>query len=239
MRSLDILFWACLFLGGGYTLFTLLMGGFSHAIGHAAHLGDMLHVGHVPELLQHHQAGATHGGITAHESYSGHADGTQHHADAHQQAEAEGGRFNLFQYLNPLSVAGFLLGFGGAGIASGLLMPSLAGSVRVLSGVISGWGLWLVAYLIVTRMFGGAEGTSHNRREDLIGTRAKVSVSISGSNPGMVSYVVAGTRQSLRAVTEDDEPIPVGAEVRIRRITDGTACVMRIDAPDTTGSRIQ
>ncbi len=239
MHPLDILFWACLFFGGGYTLFTLLMGGFSHAIGHAAHLGDALHLQHVPELIQHHHAGPAHvspaghaGPVdAAHGSHSGH-----HHGESHQHAESEGGRFNLFQYLNPLSLAGFLLGFGGAGVVSGMLAPGLSGSVRVMAGGLCGWGLWLVAYLIVTRLFGRAEGTSHNRREDLIGTRAKVTVAISGAKPGMVSYVVGGTRQSLRAITEDDEPIPIGAEVRIRRISEGTAQVMWIDAPDATVS---
>jgi len=141
--------------------------------------------------------------------------------------------------MNPLSMAGFLLGFGGAGVVSGMLFPASAAGVRLLAGGVCGWGLWLVAYLIVTKMFGNAEGSSHNRRQDLIGIRARVSVPINGSRPGMVSYVVGGTRQSLRAITEDEEPIPVGAEVRIRRIADNTAWVALIDAPASIGLRIE
>jgi membrane protein implicated in regulation of membrane protease activity len=251
LHPLDILFWTCLFMGGGYTLFTLLMGGFSHAVGHAAHLGDALHLQHIPELIQHHGGvggHAGHAGNSAHAGPSGHAGESGHashahsahdHGNHHAQGEGESARFNLFQYMNPLSVAGFLLGFGGAGIASGLLFPALAHSIRLLIGGLSGWGLWLVAYLIVTRLFGGAEGSSHNLREDCIGIRARVNAPIDGIRPGMISYVVGGTRQSLRAVTEDDDPIPVGAEVRIRRISENTAHVMRIDAPEEVSLRIE
>jgi len=232
LHPLDILFWACLMLGGGYTLFTLLMGGFSHAVGHAAHIGDALHVPHIHDLVGHGHAGEAAGGHASHASQAGHVDSAHHHGDSHQQLESEGGRFNVFQYLNPMSVAGFLLGFGGGGIVSGLLFPGGSSGARLVSGALSGWALWLIAYLIATRLFGDAEGTSHNRREDVIGLRATVNAPISGLRPGMVSYVVGGTRQSLRAVTDDEESIPVGAQVRIRRITNNTANVMRIDSPD-------
>lgn len=238
MHPLDILFLTCLILGGGYTLFTLLMGGFSHALGHAAHLGEALHVPHLTDLVGHHAgpAAAGNGGAGAaghvnggsHAGHHGHHHGDSHH---HAEADVDGGRFNLFQYFNPLSIAGFLLGFGGIGFVSGLLAPNLAPTLRLMLGGVGGWSLWLIAYLIVTRLFGNAEGSSHNKREELIGVRAQVTAPISGSMPGMVSYVVAGTRQSLRAITEDEDPIPVGAAVRIRRIDNHTAYVMRIDAP--------
>lgn len=87
----------------------------------------------------------------------------------------------------------------------------------------------MIAYMIITRFFGASEGSSHNKREELVGTRAQVTALITGATPGMVTYVVGGSRQSLRAVTDDEEPIPVGATVRIRRIESHTARVIRID----------
>jgi membrane protein implicated in regulation of membrane protease activity len=139
----------------------------------------------------------------------------------------DGGGFNIFQYLNPMSVAGFLLGFGGTGVASRILGAN--SGAATMCGLAGGGGLWLIAYMVITRFFGASEGTSHNKREELVGSRAHVTAPIVGSTPGMVSYVVGGTRQSLRAVTDDEEPIPVGATVRIRRIESHTARVIRIE----------
>jgi membrane protein implicated in regulation of membrane protease activity len=230
MHPLDILFWSCLMLGGAYTLITLLMGGLSHA----HHVGDALHVsdlgGHHHADFGHVDAGHVHAGHV--DVHAGHAHGDAHHADHHADTSESGGRLNLLQYLNPMSVAGFLLGFGGVGIICRNL--GLPPPTSLVCGLAAGSGLWLMAYLLVTRMFGAAEGTSHNRREDLIGYRAQVTAPIAGQRPGMVAYTVAGSRQSLRAVTDDEEPIPNGAVVRIRRIEGSTAHVVRIDTQDNT-----
>src|SRR2546423_10739928 len=171
LHPLDILFWTCLMLGGAYTLVSLLMGGISHAAGHAGHIGDTLHI---PHILGHTHtghadvghAGSAHGGQGAHAGH-GHAHGhageeaSGRHLDIH--AHTEGGGFSVLQYLNPLSVAGFLLGFGGVGVASRILRAHPMASF--LYGCAGGSGMWLVAYLIIARFFGAAGGTSHNLRE--------------------------------------------------------------------------
>lgn len=140
-------------------------------------------------------------------------------------------------YLNPMAVAAFLLGFGGAGVLIGLLNPDVGAGLRLLFSAASGWSLWLVSYLIVTRVFGYAEGTSHNRQEQCIGLPANVTAPIVGSQPGMISYTVAGARQTLRAITEQDEPIPVGSVVRIRRISANTAIVTTVEQPASLSAR--
>lgn len=243
MHPLDIVFWACLMLGGAYTVVTLLMGGISHASGHVGHIGDTLHIPHVGDMLGHHHAGhigPAHGGHAhAGSGHATHADSAHHaaqlstdsqnqtsqHLEMHVHADGDG--FNIFQYLNPMSVAGFLLGFGGSGVASRMLGAHPAAAT--LYGLAGGGGMWLLAYLVIAKVFGASEGTSHNVREELIGTRAQVTSRIAGSQPGMVAYIVSGARQSLRAVSDDDDPIPVGAAVRIRRIESNTARVTRID----------
>src|SRR2546430_8529729 len=53
LHPIDILFWACLMLGGVYTVFNLLMGGLTHAAGHVSHVGHALHIPHVPDLAGH------------------------------------------------------------------------------------------------------------------------------------------------------------------------------------------
>jgi len=222
---LDILFWACLMLGGVYTLFTLVMGGVSDLAGHGHHVGDVGNVSHVPDLGEHH-AGDFATGNTAPDAAHGDASLSSDHS-VDQGAGDSHGHFNLFAYLNPMSVAGFLMGFGGLGVVSGMLHVPLP--ARLLYATAGGGGLWLVAYLLIVRMFGRAGGTSHHRREELVGLRAQVTAPIDGAKPGMVCYIVAGTRQSLPAITDDEEAIPIGATVRIRKIENNTACVMRID----------
>ena len=145
--------------------------------------------------------------------------------DVHSHGDGDG--FSLLQYVNPMSIAGFLFGFGGSGVMSRGLGAQPNTSLWFATA--GGFGLWMIACLTIIRMFAAAGGTSHNIREQLVGVRANVTAPIAGSTPGMVSYVVAGSRQSLRAITEDEEPIPVGATVRIRRIDNHTAQVMRID----------
>ena len=239
MHPLDILYWVCLALGGMYTIATVLMGGISHVAGHAGQIGDALHL---PQLGHHVHTGhvvpsADHAGHTGVPHDGGHT-GNGHvaqpqdgrtaggHMDVHLHPE-HGGGFSLLSYLNPMSVAGFLLGFGGAGVGARMLGVPIQASL-LYSGA-GGIGIYTGAYLILSKLFVNSQATSHNRRDQLVGIRAQVTAPIAGSLPGMVSYTIAGSRQSVSAVTEDEEPIPVGAVVRIRRIEGHRVQVMRID----------
>jgi membrane protein implicated in regulation of membrane protease activity len=229
MHPLDIFYVVSLLLGGGYTVVSMLMGGLSHAAHSISHVA---HTGHVPHLDI--------GGHGHHAGHIGHADGAGHHDMAHHGAHHDGdsggdsgdgddasGRPNLLAYFNPTLLSGFLLGCGAAGLMSRYLGVLPAASLPYAG--IGGLALWGSAFLIVSQMFGKAQGTSHNRRSDVVGLRGNVTAPIEGQRPGMVAFNVGGTRQQLRAVTEDEEPIPMGAEVRIRRVDEHTALVMRID----------
>ncbi len=229
MHPLDIVFWTCFLLGGVYTLFTLLAGGLSHGAGHVHPAGGHLHLPHAHLPHAHHagpHAQASHGGHAHHGGQSGQPRG---HARGGGQADSEGEpvHFNLLALLNPMSTAGFLVGFGACGIVSRMLGGHPLGSAVV--GLAGGSAMWVALYLLATRVFGAAEGTSHNRQEDVIGLRGQVTAPIDGLKPGMVAYTVAGARQTVRAICEDEEPIPTGAAVRIRKIENNTAHVMRID----------
>jgi hypothetical protein len=224
-------------LGGAYTVISLLLGFVSHGdgVGHDAAHGDMVgdagHFGHT-DVGAHTDAGfdhslhvdAAHGDASSHLDSSHHAD--LHHGDHgdHGDAASESGKFSLLQYFSPMSVAGFLLGFGGLGVISRML--GAGGLFSTLNGMAGGMGLWLIAYLIIVRVFAQSGGTSHTRREAIIGRQAQVTAPIMGSRPGMICYTIAGTRQTVRAITEEGQTIPVGASVRIRRIDASTAFVI-------------
>ena len=217
MHPLDILFVACLAFGGIYTLFTLVMGGL-HDIGGHADAGDI----------------ATHADSTFDASDFSHADAgvdmdlhAEAHGADHVDGAGEGSHFNILSYLAPMAVAGFLLGFGGVGTMCRML--GLATGPSVLAALSGGMGMWLGAYLFITKFVGASQASSHYRGDDLVGLRGTVMAPIEGSRPGMVAFNVAGRRQQLRAVTEEEEPIPMGANVRIRIIKDNVARVVRLD----------
>ena len=223
MHPLDILFWTCLMLGGGFMVATLLMGGLSHAAGHFGHAVHSAHL-HLPHNGVSHGHAVSHGDVG--HAHNGHAQHGGHHGSGAEVEEGTGG-FSILQYINPTFLAAFFFGFGSIGLISRWMSFPPANSAIVAAA--GGLALYVLAYLFVLKVFVGSEATSHNRREELIGVRANVTAPIAGEQPGMISYVVGGSRQSIRAITEDEEAIPTGSAVRIRKIDENTAVVMRLD----------
>src|SRR5687767_4167663 len=193
------------------------MGGLSDVAGHL-HLGDA--GAHAGDLGAHGGGDASiamsadHGDLGVDHGHGANGDAGHHH-------------FSLLTFLSPLQVASFFFGFGALGVLTRIQKMALIPSAGYAA--IGGLLTWAAAYLILTQMFGKSQGTSHSRREEMIGLRAQVIAPIAGERPGMVAYTVAGTRQSLPAITEDEEPIPMGATVRIRKVRGNTASVVRID----------
>ena len=213
MHPLDILFVTSLALGGIYTLFTLVMGGLHDVGGHSGDAGDATI--------------STDSGF--HTSDGSHIDGADLdlHAEAHGADHADCGHFSILSYLAPMAVAGFLLGFGGIGTM--LRSLGMAPSPSVLAALSGGMAMWLGAYLFITKFVGASQASSHYRRDELVGLRGKVTAPIEGAKPGMVAFNVAGRRQQLRAVTQEEQAIPMGANVRIRIVKDNVAQVVRLD----------
>lgn len=241
MHPLDIFFWACLMLGAVYTFASLLMGGFSHLMGDTGDLADVSGAAHGADAghAGHMDAGQACGHVDP-STFAGHVDGghapvghaSDGHIDGHDQGDhgdlRDGvARFNILSYLSPIAVSGFLLGFGGVGVFARLVGSSHLVSVPLAAA--SGAALYYGCYWLSHCMFGRSQGTSHSRREDVIGLRARVVAPIDGRQPGMVSYTIGGSRQSLPAVTDDEKPIPMGATVRIQRVEEHKVSVMRLD----------
>lgn len=92
--------------------------------------------------------------------------------------------------------------------------------------------------MLLSRVFGSAERSSHIQQDEFVGINAEVITSIPVKGVGIISIESFGNRQSLPARLEasadtdmvEQEPVPRGARVRIRRIESGTALVIRIDA---------
>ena len=249
MGPLDIFYVVALLLGGGYSLLSVLMGGVSHVAGYLGNIGGdaMGHVGHVGGDAMGHVGQVGHGDVgPVGDAGAGHTPGAAghhghvdlghhgHHADSAHHGSDQGdsgdsedsaGRINLLAYLSPTLLAGLLLGVGTGGVASRMAGAQPAPSLAFAGG--GGLLLWGSAYLIVTKLFGGSQASSHVQRDAVVGMPARVVVPIAGSKPGMISLVLAGTHQTLRAISDDGQPIAAGTDVRVRRIVGGTATVTR------------
>ena len=107
-------------------------------------------------------------------------------------------------------------------------MMKVAPGTSALAAGIGGVAMWYSAWFLIAKVFGASEGSSHTRREEVLGMKGTVTAPICGSQPGMIALTVGGSRQQVRAITEEEEPIPVGAQVRIRRLENNTAQVIRL-----------
>ncbi len=230
MTILDAVFLLSLILGGSYMVATLIMGGLQqigadlvHGVDGGAH--DVGAFGHDAGTI----GAADIGG--AHDPGAGALDHGMG-MDAGAAADSPGvdaghHHTSLMAFINPMFVASFFFGFGGVGYLSRLM--GLGAGASLGAAAVSGLAIWWSAALLVLHMFGRNQATSHVRQSELAGARGTVTAPIEGKKPGMVSCVSAGTRQTFRAVTEDDESIPTGARVRIRKVENNTALVVRID----------
>jgi len=231
MHPMDLVFWSCLALGSAYTIATVALGSISHIAGHAGHAGD---IGHGHAEFGHGHAHASVGGHLP----QGHAQAVSGEQEAQHTAIGAAtsppsqtlsptiALARIGAYLSPMSVAGFLIGFGGGGVAARVLGASAA--LSTLFACVGGMSLYWVAWILITRFFGGAQASSHFCQEDAVGLRATVIAPIEGRRPGMITCVIGGTRQRIRAICDDEEAFPVGSVVRIRRIERETAHVSRV-----------
>ncbi len=171
-----------------------------------------------------HDIGADAGG---HDGGAGDAHGADTHADAHAHADHDVPiGLKLLTFLSPVLASGFLVGFGGSGVmarsANLPIVPSLAWAAA------GGALMYYLSWWVIHDVFGGSQASSHTKRDELVGRTGVVMAPISGTHPGMVCYTIAGTRQSIPAITEDGIIIPVGTMVRIRRIDNRQAVVSRV-----------
>ena len=256
MTGLDVLYWASLFLGGSYLVLSVALGGLSDlasqihgALGGAdaadvGHIGDAGHADAGADLghadLGHsdlgHDLGHDAGHDMGQDGGTGDSQGAEIDADAHADHDLPPG-LKLLSFLSPVLASGFLAGFGGAGVLSRMAkldpIPSFAWAAA--GGVL----LYSIGWWVVHDVFGASQASSMTKRDELAGRTGLVTATVSGSRPGMIYYTIAGTRQSIPAITEDGVTIPVGAHVQIRRVAGKMAVVSRLGADDAPHAHVK
>ena len=216
---LSLVFIFCFLLGFGFFLVAALSGhghGHAHAGGHM-HIGGHAHVGgHV------HVAGHAHAGAHAgHAHTPTHAGGQQ--ASSSQQAQSQSTGFELGAYLNPTSIALFLVGFGLFGyIFHNQTSATLVWSL--LLGAVGGLILAAVILALLSRIFAGAEGSTELDVVDRTGMLGKVSITIPEKGLGEIIYTSpGGVHKSIPARGLDSQGIARDQEVVVVNYENGVA----------------
>jgi hypothetical protein len=152
-------------------------------------------------------------------------DGVAHSGHGTQGAQAEhGGNFSLFAYLNPMSLALFLLGFGFIGYIFHNAMSSLA---LQFTFAIAGVGGVILAFLFLaalSRIFGDSEGATVQDVSDRTGLLGKVNMTIPQNSIGEISYISpGGMRKSIPARSLDGQRLERDQEVVVVNYQNGIA----------------
>ncbi len=202
---LSLVFIACFLFGLLFFIGTILLGNLGH--GHVGHVGHTGHVGHIAHTGVHAPAHVAGHNVVAHPASN--TAGGQHSAQSSQQ----GNNSLVGEFLNPTSIALFLLGFGFFGYVShntaGFVLP-----LTLLLAAIGGLVVAALLLLLVSRLFGDSEGATVQDVSDRLGLLGKVSISIREDNIGEIIYVSpGGMRKSIPARSVSGQSIERGEEV--------------------------
>lgn len=210
---LSLVFIFCFLLGFGFFLIAGLLGGHGHA-----HMGH-IHV-HLPGV--HH--------APAHVSGHAHTAGPAHghtasatNAQSGTQNTPQQAHFSLFGYLNPTTIALFLLGFG----FFGYLFHNTTGlaiSVTLLLAVGGGLVIAALLVLLLGRLFANSEGSTELDVADRTGMLGKVSITIPEKGIGEIIYTSpSGMHKSIPARGLDNQRLERDQEVVVVNYQNGIA----------------
>lgn len=215
---LSLVFIFCFLLGFGFFLVMNLLG--SH--GHHAHVGGHAHASvahHAPVHTAGHvsTAGHTH---AAGQASAAHTPGQQSAGSQRTQAHSEN---FLLSYINPTSIAIFLLGFGFLGYLfhnnTNLVAP-----LALLLAVIGGLVISVCLLLLLNRLFVNSEGSTEQDVVDRTGMIGRVSITIPEKGIGEIIYTSpGGMRKSVPARGLEAQRLERDQEVVVVNYQNGVA----------------
>jgi hypothetical protein len=132
--------------------------------------------------------------------------------------------FPGFSLLSPLSIAGFLFAFGGAGLVSLFYsLPLIPGIALAAAG---GAGMMTLMWLVIGKLLYSLQGSSEAHQGDMIGLEAEVITPLETGRSGEISYILSGVRYTAPARLEGEGRINKRETVRIRRMKDNVVYVV-------------
>ena len=139
-------------------------------------------------------------------------------------SNGHGGGFSLLGFLNPMSLALFLIGFGFLGYVFHNAMASLALQFTFAIAGVGGIILALVFLILLSRIFGDSEGATVQDVSDRTGLLGKVSMTILQNSIGEITYVSpGGLRKSIPARSLDGQQLERDQEVVVVNYQNGIA----------------
>jgi len=197
---LSLAFIGCFLIGLLFLLITSFTGhGTTHHLSGTGHLHSLHPGGHV--------------GTAAHG-----------HSTTQTQQGTQRGGFSLFGYLNPMSLALFLLGFGFLGYVFHNAVASLPLQFTFAIAGVGGIILALVFLALLSRVFGDSEGATVQDVSDRTGLLGKVSMAIAQNSIGEISYISpGGMRKSIPARSLNGQRLERDQEVVVVNYQNGIA----------------
>jgi len=142
---------------------------------------------------------------------------------ANNQASVQQAHFSLAGYLNPTSIALFLLGFGFFGYFFHNLTP-VAASLSLLLAIISGIVLAAVLLSLLGRLLANVESSTEQDVVDRTGMLGKVSITIPEKGLGEIIYTSpAGMHKSIPARGLNNQHLDRDLEVVVVNYQHGVA----------------
>ncbi|HEX7737537.1 MAG TPA: hypothetical protein VF458_22000 [Ktedonobacteraceae bacterium] len=219
---LSLVFIFCFLVGFGFFLVATLAGGHGHGHAHAhIHVGH-LHV-HLPGVHHAPAHGASHAPHAATHNAT-HAPSAQNGANStNNQQNAQQTAFALGTFINPTSIALFLLGFGFFGYLFHNLTPGLA-SLSLLLALIAGIVLSVTLLSTLSRLVANVESSTEQDVVDRTGMLGKVSLTIPEKGLGEIIYTSpGGMRKSIPARGLDNQRLERDLEVVVVNYENGVA----------------
>jgi len=204
---LSLTFIGCFFIGLLFLLITSFTGhGATHHMGGTGHMHSLHPGGHI--------------GTTGGTSDQGHSTRQAHRSMQLGQA----GGFSLLGYINPMSLALFLLGFGFLGYIFHNAMASLPLQFTFAIAGVGGIILALVFLALLSRVFGDSEAATVQDVSDRTGLLGKVGMAIPQNSIGEISYISpGGMRKSIPARSLNGQRLERDQEVVVVNYQNGIA----------------
>ena len=150
-----------------------------------------------------------------------------HDMSVGHDSDAGGGMPSIF---SGRVISLFLLGFSGTGFVT-TYVYGMGAVTSSLAGLGSGFVLGALAYFFLV-IFYREQATSSASSADYVGLDARVSTAIPAGGTGEVSVAVKEQLRTIFATSVDGKAIPEGRQVKIEKMSGGTATVRLVTKQD-------